>query len=185
MVASRRSIWVFHLNTGGCNACDIEVLDLLAPVHDVERFGIKLVASPRHADVLLVTGPINVNVFDYVLRTLEAVPDPKTIVAIGSCACGGGVWFDSYATIGGVPKLLEILEERGIPKPSVVYVPGCPPKPEAMIFGLAVAANMIEKKQRFEYVVAEPSTEDRELLEVLRNEALRNLGAASKLLRGG
>ncbi len=183
MVVSKKSLWVFHLNTGGCNACDIELLDLLAPTHDIERFGVKLVASPRHADVLLVTGPINANALDYVLRALEAVPDPKTIVAIGSCACGGGIWFDSYATVGGVPKLLELLEERGLPKPNVVYVPGCPPKPEAMIFGLAVAIEMLRKKQRFEIAIAEPSPEDANLIENLRREALQNIESMIKFLR--
>jgi len=86
----KRSVWVFHLNTGSYNGCDIEVLDALTPYFDVERFGIKLVGSPRHADVFLMTGPITRETLPKVLRAIESMPRPRLILALGSCACGAG-----------------------------------------------------------------------------------------------
>ncbi len=142
-----RSIWVFHLNTGSCNACDIEILDVLTPYHDVERFGIKLVASPRHADALLLTGPITRESLPKVVDALLAVPEPKLVIAIGSCACGGGIWYDTYSTVGGLNELYRVLrEEYGIPEPPTVRVPGCPPRPEAIIYGVALALGIVKQK---------------------------------------
>ena len=97
-----RSLWVFHANTGGCNGCDIEVLDALTPRYDVERLGMRLVGSPRPADVLLVCGPVTRPMLAPLRRLYEAVPDPKIVVAIGACAVGGGPWFDTYNVVGGV-----------------------------------------------------------------------------------
>jgi len=110
----KRSIWVFHLNTGSCNGCDIEILDVLTPYFDVERFGIKLVGSPRHADLALLTGPITIKTLSKVVRALYAMPRPRLVLAIGACAVGGGIWFNSYSTIGGFPKLLDVFEDLGI-----------------------------------------------------------------------
>ena len=123
---SGKSIWIFHINTGGCNGCDIEIVDTLTPYHDVERFGIKRVSSPRHADMLLVTGPVTRQSVKTLMNAYEATPEPKLVVAIGSCACGGGIWHDSFATMGGVDHYI----------PVDVYIPGCPPKPEALILGI-------------------------------------------------
>jgi Ni,Fe-hydrogenase III small subunit len=143
----RRSIWVFHLNTGSCNACDIEILDVLTPYHDVERFGIKLVASPRHADALLLTGPITRESLPKVIDALLAVPEPKLVIAIGSCTCGGGIWYDTYSTLGGLNELYRVLkEEYGISEPPTVKVPGCPPRPEAIIYGVALALGIVKQK---------------------------------------
>ncbi len=142
-----KSIWVFHLNTGGCNSCDIEILDVLTPYYDVERFGIKLVASPRHADALLLTGPITREVLPKVVEALIAVPEPKLVIAIGSCACGGGIWYDTYSTVGGLDELYKVLrEEHGLPEPPTVKIPGCPPKPEAIIYGVALALGVVRQK---------------------------------------
>ncbi|HXZ78419.1 MAG TPA: NADH-quinone oxidoreductase subunit B family protein [Terriglobales bacterium] len=132
----RRSLWVYHANSGGCNGCDIEVLNVLTPYYDVERFGIKLVGSPRHADVMLCQGPALRSTADALRRAYEAMPAPKLVFAIGSCACGGGLWFDSYAVLGAVEKVI----------PVNFYIPGCPPRPEAIIYGVAVALGMVEKK---------------------------------------
>jgi Ni,Fe-hydrogenase III small subunit len=142
----KRSPWVFHLNSGSCNACDIEVLDALTPYFDVERFGVKLVVSPRHADVLLLTGPITRESLPKVVRALKATPRPRIVVAIGSCAVGGGIWWDSYSTLGGFPRLQEVLKQYEVEIDRIVYVPGCPARPEAIIHGLLLALGYIKQK---------------------------------------
>lgn len=152
----RKSIWVYHLNTGSCNACDIEILDVLTPYHDVERFGIKLVASPRHADALLLTGPVTRESFSKVIEALLAVPEPKVVIAVGSCACGGGIWYDTYSTLGGLNELYKILsEEFNVSEPKTVRVPGCPPRPEAIIYGVALALGLVRQKVRYSYVAVD------------------------------
>jgi len=144
----KRSIWVFHLNTGSCNACDIEILDALTPYHDAERFGVKLVGSPRHADVLLLTGPITLESLPKVINAIEAIPRPRFIIALGSCGCGGGIWHDTYSTIGGVNSLVKMLKERGIEVDGVYYVPGCPIRPEALLYAVALIRGLVEKKAK-------------------------------------
>ncbi len=130
-----RSLWVFHVNTGSCNGCDIEILAALTPRYDVERFGIKLVGSPRHADALLVTGPVTRDMEDKVKRFYEQVPDPKVVIVIGSCGISGGVFHESYNLVGPVDKVI----------PVDVYVPGCPPRPEAIIDGVVKAWMKLER----------------------------------------
>ncbi len=142
----RRSLWVFHLNTGSCNGCDIEILDALTPYFDVERFGIKLVASPRHADVALLTGPVTLRALPKVVRALEAMPRPRLVAAIGACAVGGGIWFDSYTLLGGFPKLLRVLRSAGVEIDKVVYIPGCPARPEAIIYGVAILLGIAQPR---------------------------------------
>ncbi len=131
-----KSLWVYHTNTGACNGCDIEVIDVLTPYYDAERFGIKLVASPRHADVLLCCGPVTRQIVPALKRLYEAGPDPKLVIAIGSCACGGGIWYDSYNIVGGIDTIL----------PVDYYIPGCPPRPEAILHGVAVALGLMDKE---------------------------------------
>ena len=131
-----RSPWVFHVNTGGCNGCDIEIIDTLTPYFDAERFGVKRVSSPKHADILLVTGPVTRQSTATLRNAVDAAPDPKLVVAIGSCACGGGIFHDSFTVVGGVDKAV----------PVDVYVPGCPPKPEALIYGLLLGLGKVEQK---------------------------------------
>jgi membrane-bound hydrogenase subunit mbhJ len=132
----KKSIWVYHVNAGGCNGCDIEILDALTPYYDVERFGIKLVHTPRHADALLVAGPVTRQVRERVLRIYEATPDPKLVIGVGSCAMGGGIWHNSYATLGGLGNVL----------PVAIYVPGCPPRPEAILYGVAQALGLVPQQ---------------------------------------
>lgn len=131
-----RSLWLFHTNVGGCNGCDIEVLDLLTPYFDVERFGMCLVGSPRHADVLLVCGPVTRPMLAPLKQLYDAVPDPKIVVAIGACAVGGGPWFDTYNVVGGVDKVI----------PVDMYIPGCPARPEAILHGVAQLLELAKKK---------------------------------------
>ncbi len=123
-----RSPWLLHFNTGGCNGCDIEVLAALTPRYDLERFGCLLKGSPRHADVMVVTGPITRQVRDRLIRVYEQMPEPKFVVAVGTCACSGGVFRGCYNVYPGLDAVL----------PVDAYIPGCPPKPEAIINGVAV-----------------------------------------------
>ena len=131
-----RSLWAYHANSGGCNGCDIEVLNALTPYYDAERFGIKLVGSPRHADVMLCQGPVLRATSTALKRAYDAMPSPKLVFAIGSCAGGGGLWYDSYSVVGPIDKVI----------PVNFYVPGCPPRPEAIIYAVAVATGRIDKK---------------------------------------
>jgi NADH-quinone oxidoreductase B subunit len=124
--AQKNSIWVINFNTGGCNGCDIEILDLLTPRYDVERLGIRAEASPRHADVLLCTGPVTRQARSGLWQIYSQMPSPKSVVAIGSCSNTGGVFLESETVLGGVDSVL----------PVDMYIPGCPCRPEAIIEGL-------------------------------------------------
>ena len=121
-----KSLWVFHLATGSCNNCDIEILDCLTPRHDIERFGMLLTGSIKHADVLLVTGAVNRQCIPRIKRLYEQMPQPRLVVAIGECALSRGVFIHSY----NCPLPLDHVI------PVDVYIPGCPPRPEAIIAGL-------------------------------------------------
>ncbi len=113
--------------TGACNACDIEVIAALTPRFDVERFGILLKGSPRHADVLVVTGAVSRHIAPRLKRIYEQMPHPKFVIAAGTCACSGGVYWGCYNVLGGIDKVI----------PVDVYIPGCPVRPEAVIHGVA------------------------------------------------
>jgi NADH-quinone oxidoreductase B subunit len=121
------SPWAIHFNSGSCNGCDIEILATLTPRFDVERLGIKLQGSPRHADVLICTGPVTRQAKDRLLRVYEQMPDPKFVIAVGSCGLSGGAFQGCYNITGNINEVI----------PVDVYVPGCPPRPEAIIYGVA------------------------------------------------
>jgi NADH-quinone oxidoreductase B subunit len=120
------SPWAIHFNSGSCNGCDIEILATLTPRYDLERFGVKLQGSPRHADVMICTGPVTRQARDRLLRIYEQMPEPKFVVAVGSCAISGGAFQGCYNVVGHIDDVI----------PVNAYVPGCPPRPEAIIDGL-------------------------------------------------
>jgi NADH-quinone oxidoreductase B subunit len=121
-----KSPWIIHFNTGACNACDIEVLATLTPRFDLERFGVVLKGTPRHADVMVCTGPVTRLVRDRLIRVYEQMPEPRFVVAVGTCACSGGVFRGCYNAIGGIDSVI----------PVNAYIPGCPVRPEAVIDGV-------------------------------------------------
>jgi len=132
-----RSLHVRQVDAGSCNGCELEIAATTNPMYDLERFGIHLVASPRHADVLLVTGPVTRNMEVALRRTYDAAPDPRIVVAVGACGCSGGIFGEgSYASVGGVDQVV----------PVDVYVPGCPPRPQAILNGLLVAMGVREAR---------------------------------------
>ncbi len=124
-----RSLHIRQVDAGSCNGCEVEIHALNSPVYDLERFGIHFVASPRHADMLLVTGPVTRNMELALRKTYDATPEPRLVVAVGACGCSGGIFGRNYATCGGVDAVL----------PVDVYIPGCPPNPHALLHGILVA----------------------------------------------
>ena len=125
-----RSLHVRQVDAGSCNGCELEIAATANPLYDLERYGVHLVASPRHADVLLVTGPVTRNMEIALRRTYDAAPEPRVVVAVGACGCSGGIFGEAtYASLGGVDRVL----------PVDVYIPGCPPRPQAILNGLLVA----------------------------------------------
>jgi len=121
-----RSLAIREVDAGSCNGCELEIHALNSPFYDLERYGIRFVASPRHADVLLVTGPVTKNMREALERTYLATPSPKWVVALGDCARDGGCFAGSYAVVGGVSEVV----------PVALHIPGCPPSPTEILEGL-------------------------------------------------
>ena len=133
-----KSPWVVHYNCNSCNGCDIEFVACLTPLYDLERFGILHVGNPKHADVLVVTGSANHRNARVLKNVYDQMPDPKVVVAMGVCGSTGGIFAEGYNVLGGIDKVI----------PVDVFVPGCPPRPEAMIDGILKAAEILETKNR-------------------------------------
>jgi len=131
-----RSLAIRQVDAGSCNGCEQEIVALNNPVHDIERFGIHFVASPRHADMLLVTGPVTRNMELALRKTWAATPDPKVVVAVGACGISGGIFGVNYASLGGVDAVI----------PVDVYIPGCPPRPEALLHGILLALGKMRQR---------------------------------------
>jgi formate hydrogenlyase subunit 7 len=140
----RRSLHIRHVDAGSDGSEESEILALTNPYYDISRLGMFFTPSPRHADLLLVTGPVTRAMEEPLRRTYEAMPDPRLVVAVGSDACSGGVYGETYATLGGVDRVL----------PVDVYVPGSPPPPLAIINGLLLAVERIEQKEHYRHVLA-------------------------------
>lgn len=140
-----RSLSIREVDAGSCNACEVEVNALTNAIYDIERFGLHIVASPRFADMLLVTGPVTRNMEHALLQTYNATPNPKIVVAMGVCAISGGLFADTYACSHGVSSAV----------PVDVFIPGCPPRPQAIIQGIMVALDLMESKMKKDSTVAE------------------------------
>ncbi len=122
----KKSPWILHLNSGACNACDIEIVAALTPRFDVERFGVLLKATPRHADVIISTGPVTRQIKDRIIRIYEQTPNPKFVIAVGACAMSGCVYRGAYNIMGGLDQVI----------PVNIYIPGCPARPDAILDGV-------------------------------------------------
>ena len=129
-----KSPWVIHFNTGSCNACDIEIVAALTPIYDLERFGVQLKATPRHADILVCSGPVTRQIEDRLIRIYEQMAEPKFVIAVGSCACSGGVFAGCYNVKGGINSTI----------PVSAYIPGCPASPQAIIDGVVKLLKKLE-----------------------------------------
>jgi NADH-quinone oxidoreductase B subunit len=136
------SPWAIHFNSGSCNGCDIEILATLTPRYDLERLGFKLQGSPRHADILICTGPVTRQARDRLRRVYEQMPEPKFVVAVGACAISGGVFQGCYNVIGHVDAVI----------PVDVYIPGCPPRPEAIVDGLVKLLGKLQRARHAQEV---------------------------------
>ena len=132
-----KSPWILHFNTGACNACDIEIIAALTPRYDLERFGVQLKGTPRHADVLVCSGPVTKQIKSRLKRIYEQMPEPKFVVAVGTCACSGGVFDGCYNVESGINEVI----------PVSAYIPGCPASPKAIIDGVVKLLGSLEEKK--------------------------------------
>ncbi len=131
-----RSLQIREVDAGSCNGCEVEITSLNSPIYDAERLGVRFVASPRHADMLLVTGPVTRNMEIPLKKAYNATPEPRLVVAVGACGCSGGIFGCNYASLGGVDQVI----------PVDVYIPGCPPPPQALLYGILLAIGRLEEK---------------------------------------
>jgi Ni,Fe-hydrogenase III small subunit/formate hydrogenlyase subunit 6/NADH:ubiquinone oxidoreductase subunit I len=131
-----RSLQIREVDAGSCNGCEVEITGLNSPIYDAERLGVRFVASPRHADMLLVTGPVTHNMEIPLKKAYNATPEPRLVVAVGACGCSGGIFGCNYASLGGVDQVI----------PVDVYIPGCPPPPQALLHGILLAVGRLQEK---------------------------------------
>jgi len=142
----KHSVYIYRVDCGGCNGCEIEIFSTIMPVFDAERFGIKNTPSPRHADILVFTGAVTRAMRMPAIRAYEGAPDPKLVVSYGACGCTGGIFHDNYCVWGGTDKLF----------PVDVYIPGCPPSPAQTIYGFAIALGLLGQKLHHTDIVEQP-----------------------------
>jgi NADH-quinone oxidoreductase B subunit len=134
--ARTKSPWIIHFNTGACNACDIEIIAALTPRYDLERFGVQLKGTPRHADVLVCSGPVTLQIESRLKRIYEQMAEPRFVIAVGTCACSGGVFNGCYNIMGGIDKVI----------PVSMYIPGCPASPKAIMDGAVKLLQGLEQQ---------------------------------------
>ena len=132
-----KSPWVLHFNSGACNACDIEIIAALTPRFDLERLGVQLKGTPRHCDIMACSGPVTGQVKDRLIRIYEQVPEPKLVVAVGTCATSAGVFHGCYSVVGHIDEVI----------PVNAYIPGCPPRPEAIIDGVVKLLTSLQQPE--------------------------------------
>jgi len=137
MAFIKRSPWIIHYDGSSCNGCDIEVLACLTPMYDIERFGAVNMGNPKHSDIFLITGSVNTQNREVIRIIYEQMGDPKVVVALGACGGSGGIFRECYNTLGGVETVI----------PVDLFIPGCPPRPEAIIDGVVAAVALLEKKK--------------------------------------
>ena len=137
MSVLKKSPWLIHYDGSSCNGCDIEVLACLTPLYDIERFGIINTGNPKHADIFLITGYVNEQNRETIKTIYDQMPNPKVVVAVGICACSGGIFAECYNTYGGIDKVI----------PVDVYVPGCAARPESIIDGVVQALGILEQRR--------------------------------------
>lgn len=137
-MALAKSPWIIHVNCNSCNGCDIEVIACLTPIYDAERFGVLNIGTPKQADIMIVTGAVNYKNVNVLVNIYNQIPDPKVVIAVGACASTGGIFHGCYNVIGGVDQVI----------PVDVYVPGCCPRPEAILDGIAEALPILEDKKK-------------------------------------
>jgi NADH-quinone oxidoreductase B subunit len=130
-----KSPWILHFNTGACNACDIEIIAALTPRYDMERFGVILKGTPRHADVLVCSGPVTKQIEDRLVRIYQQMAEPKFVIAVGTCSCSGGVFDGCYNVMSGINKVI----------PVSAYIPGCPASPKAIIDAVVKLLKSLEE----------------------------------------
>lgn len=135
---ARKSPWIIHFNAGACNGCDIETIDALTPRFDLEHIGVLQQGSPRHADILVCTGAVTLQTRERLRQIYEQIPEPKYVVAVGACACSGGIFSDCYCVTGGIDSTI----------PVDVYIPGCSVRPEALICAIEELVGKMEKAQK-------------------------------------
>jgi NADH-quinone oxidoreductase B subunit len=145
-----KSPWLLHFNTGACNACDIEIVAALTPRYDIERFGAQLKGTPRHADVLLCSGPVTKKIAPRLKRIYCQMPDPKFVVVVGTCACSGGVFDGCYNVESGIDAVL----------PVSAYIPGCPASPKAIIDGVVKLLSSLEEKEAPSVIARRPKADE-------------------------
>ncbi len=145
-----KSPWILHFDTGSCNGCDIETWSLLTPKYDIERFGVLNEANPKHADMLLVTGPVTKKVEDRLRNLYAQMPEPRVVVAVGNCASTGSPFDDCYNVNGGIDRVL----------PVDVYIPGCAARPEAIIDGIILGLKKWRERKFAPHSESQPATEE-------------------------
>lgn len=153
-----KSPWIVHVNCNSCNGCDIEVLACLTPLYDAERFGVINIGDPKQADIMVVTGSVNLKSKSVVQNVYDQMPEPKAVVAVGACASSGGIFHSCYNIVGGADKVV----------PVDVYVPGCCPKPESILDGIVKAAAILEEKRKIKNKDKEVTTCSKMFLKLKR-----------------